>query len=68
MIGNALQQFANVKRHAIRNASDRQIPNSSDNIEQAKPQAGKIYAKHGVFTSATIVIATWSVIQASFGH
>jgi len=68
MVGNALQQFPNVKWHAIRNASDPQIPNPNNNIEQAKQQAGQIYAKYGAFTTAASVIATWAVIQASFGH
>jgi len=68
MVGNALQQFPNVKWHAIRNASDPQIPNPSGNIEQAKEKAGQIYAKYGAFTTAASVIATWAVIQASFGH
>lgn len=68
MVGNALQQFPNVKWHAIRNASDPQIPNPSGNIEQAKQEAGQIYSKYGVFTTAASVIATWAVIQASFGH
>jgi nucleoside phosphorylase len=68
MVGNALQQFANVKWHAIRNASDPQIPNPTGNIENAKQEAGQIYAKYGAFTTAASVIATWAVIQASFGH
>jgi nucleoside phosphorylase len=68
MIGNALQQFPDVKWHAIRNASDPQIPNPSGNIAEAKQEAGQIYAKYGAFTTAASVIATWAVIQASFGH
>jgi nucleoside phosphorylase len=68
MVGNVLQQFPNVKWHAIRNASDPQIPNPSGNIEQAKQEAGQIYSKYGAFTTAASVIATWAVIQASFGH
>jgi nucleoside phosphorylase len=68
MVGNALQQFSNLKWHAIRNASDPQIPNPSGNIEQAKQDAGQIYSKYGAFTTAASVIATWAVIQASFGH
>jgi nucleoside phosphorylase len=66
MIGNALQEFPDVKWHAIRNASDPQIPNPSGNIEQAKQEAGQIYAKYGAFTTAASVIATWAVVQASF--
>jgi len=68
MVGNALQQFPSLKWHAIRNASDPQIANPSGDIEQAKQDAGQIYAKYGAFTTAASVIATWAVIQASFGH
>lgn len=68
MVGNALQQFPKVKWHAIRNASDPQIPNPSGNIEQAKQEAGQIYSKYGAFTTAASVIATWAVVQASVGH
>jgi len=68
MVGNALQQSPDVKWHAIRNASDPQIPNPTGNIEQAKQEAGKIYSQYGAFTTAASVIATWAVIQASFGH
>ena len=68
MVGNALQQFQNLKWHAIRNASDPQIPNPTNDIENAKQEAGQIYAKYGAFTTAASVIATWAVIQASFGH
>lgn len=58
MVGNALQQFSNIKWDAIRNASDPQIPEPSGNIEQAKQEAGKIYSKYGAFTAAASVIAT----------
>ncbi len=68
MIGNALQQFPNLKWHAIRNASDPQIPNPTNNIEQASEESTEIYTKYGPFTTAASVIATWAVIQASFGH
>jgi len=66
MVGNAMQQFPGVKWHAIRNASDPQIPNPSGNIDKAREQSTQIYSKYGVFTSAASVIATWAVIQASF--
>ena len=66
MVGNALQQFPHLKWHAIRNASDPQIPNPTNDIETAKQQAGEIYSKYGAFTTAASVIATWAVIQATF--
>jgi hypothetical protein len=66
MIGNTMQQFPNLKWHAIRNASDPQIPNPENNIEKAAEESTQIYSKYGVFTTAASVIATWAVIQASF--
>jgi nucleoside phosphorylase len=66
MIGNAMQQFPNVKWHAIRNASDPQIPNPDGNIQKAAEESTQIYSEYGVFTTAASVIATWAVIQASF--
>jgi nucleoside phosphorylase len=66
MIGNTMQQFPNVKWHAIRNASDPQIPNPDGNIQKAAEESTQIYSKYGVFTTAASVIATWAVIQASF--
>jgi hypothetical protein len=66
MVGNALQQFPKLTWHAIRNASDPQIPNPENNIEKAAADSTEIYSKDGVFTTAASVIATWAVIQASF--
>lgn len=65
MVGDALSDFKNLKWFAIRNASDPQIPNPSNNIDAAKQQAGEIYAKYGAFTTAASVIATWAVIDAA---
>jgi hypothetical protein len=66
MIGYAMQQFPNVRWHAIRNASDPQIPDPEDNIGKARDLSTQIYSKYGVFTTPASVIATWAVIQASF--
>jgi len=66
MVGDALQQFSSIKWYSIRNASDPQIPNPSKNIKAAKEEAGEIYTKYGVFTTAASAIATWSVIHATF--
>jgi hypothetical protein len=65
MVGNAMQQFQNVKWYAIRNASDPQIPNPDGNIEKAHEESTLIYSKYGVFTTAASIIATWAVIQAA---
>jgi nucleoside phosphorylase len=67
MVAQALQDATpNIKWHAIRNASDPQIPNPKNNIEAAKKQAGEIYTKYGPFTTAGSAIATWAVIDAAF--
>jgi hypothetical protein len=66
MVGQALQAFPDVKWYAIRNASDPQIPNPTNNIEEAKKQAGEIYTKYGPFTTAGSAIATWAVLSSSF--
>jgi len=66
MIGNAMLQFPHVQWHAIRNASDPQIPNPDGNMQQALQESTLIYSKYGVFTTAASVIATWAVVQASF--
>ncbi|HLX69213.1 MAG TPA: hypothetical protein VKV04_06260 [Verrucomicrobiae bacterium] len=64
MVGQALQGHANLKWFAIRNASDPQMPNPNNNIEEAKQAAGVIYSKYGAFTTAASVIASWAVIDA----
>ena len=66
MIGNAMLQFPHVQWHAIRNASDPQIPNPDGNMQQALQESTLIYSKYGVFTTAASVIATWAVVRASF--
>ena len=65
MGGEVMGDIPGIKWYAIRNASDPQIPNPSNDIEAAKKQAGEIYAKYGAFTTAASVIATWAVIDAS---
>jgi hypothetical protein len=66
MVAQALQDYPKIKRFAIRNASDPQIPNPTGNIKTAKQQAGEIYMKYGAFTTAGSAIATWAVIDAMF--
>jgi len=68
MVANALQQFADLRFYAIRNASDPQIPNPSGDMDAAKQQAGEIYSKYGAFTTAASAIATWAVIDAAINH
>ena len=63
MVASALQGIAGLSWHAIRNASDPQIPNPNHNIEEADHQAAQIYAKYGGLTTAGSVIATWAVIH-----
>jgi nucleoside phosphorylase len=68
MVGNAMQSFPALKWYAIRNASDPQIPNPTNDIETALQEAGQIYTKYGAFTTAASVIATWAVIDAEFNQ
>jgi len=68
MIGLVLHGHPSVQWHAIRNASDPQIPNPNHDIAAAKQQAGAIYVKYGAFTTAASAIATWAVIDAAFNH
>jgi nucleoside phosphorylase len=63
MVGQAMQAHSEVKWFAIRNASDPQIPNPSNDIKAASKEAGEIYAKCGAFTTAASVIATWAIID-----
>jgi nucleoside phosphorylase len=66
MVFQALEDFRDVKRYAIRNASDPQIANPNGDIRAAENQAGQIYTKYGAFTTAGSAIATWAVIDATF--
>jgi uridine phosphorylase len=63
MVASALEGIPGLAWHAIRNASDPQIPNPNHNIEEADKQAAQIYAKYGGLTTAGSVIATWAVIH-----
>jgi nucleoside phosphorylase len=66
MVADALQSSQpGLAWYAIRNASDPQIPNPTNNISKADQEAAAIYAKYGGLTTAASVIATWAVIQAA---
>jgi hypothetical protein len=65
MVAKSLAGISGLSWHAIRNASDPQIPNPENNIEKADQQAAQIYAKYGGLTSAASVIATWGVIHSA---
>jgi nucleoside phosphorylase len=65
MVANALQGMQNLSWYAVRNASDPQIPNPTNNITQAGDTAAQIYAKYGGLTTAASVIATWAIIHAA---
>jgi nucleoside phosphorylase len=65
MVGDALQGIPNLSWHAVRNASDPQIPNPTNSIKTAGDQAAQIYAKYGGLTTAASVIATWAIIYAA---
>jgi hypothetical protein len=65
MVGNALQSFPHISWYSIRNASDPQIPNPNDDIQQASDGAAQIYASYGGLTTAASLIATWAVIHSA---
>jgi Phosphorylase superfamily len=65
MVARALQEFADIQWYSIRNASDPQIPNPSNDITAAAQQAAIIYGRYGGLTTAASVIATWAIIQTS---
>jgi hypothetical protein len=63
MVASAITPSASTKFFAIRNASDPQVPNPDNNMEEAKKLSGKIYSQYGALTTAASVIATWAVID-----
>jgi nucleoside phosphorylase len=65
MVASALEEMKGLSWHAIRNASDPQIPNPTHDIKEADQQAAQIYAKYGGLTTAASVITTWAVIQSA---
>jgi hypothetical protein len=65
MVASALQGIDGLSFHAIRNASDPQIPNPNNDIKAADKQAAQIYAKYGGLTTAASVIVSWAVVYAA---
>ena len=65
MVASALQGIAGLSWYAIRNASDPQIPNPTNNLKEAEQQAAQIYAKYGGLTTAGSVITTWAILRAA---
>jgi len=63
-----LQAMPSVAFYSIRNASDPQIANPNDKIDQAAQQAATIYSRYGGLTTAASVIATWAVIHTAHHH
>lgn len=64
MVADAVQGVTGMSFYAIRNVSDPQIPNPNNDLNAAENQAGQIYAKYGGLTTASSVIATWSLIYS----
>jgi nucleoside phosphorylase len=64
MVADAMQSLKSMSWHAIRNASDPQIPNPNNKIEEAAKESALIYAKYGGLTTAASLIATWAIIGA----
>jgi hypothetical protein len=65
MVASALQVIPGLTWHAVRNASDPQIPNPNHDIKAADQQAAQIYAKYGGLTSAASVITSWAIVYAA---
>ena len=65
MVASALQSVEGLTWHAIRNASDPQIPNPNHDIKAAEQQAAQIYAKYGGLTSAASVVTSWAIVYAA---
>jgi len=65
MVANALQSVPGIRWYSIRNASDPQIPNPTDDMTKASQEAASIYARYGGLTTAASVIATWAVIHTA---
>ena len=65
MVASALQGIPGLMWHAVRNASDPQIPNPNHDIKAADQQAAQIYAKYGGLTSAASVITSWAIVYAA---
>jgi hypothetical protein len=67
MVAWALQPYMNaVKFFAVRNASDPQIPNPDNNMDEANQRSGEIYRKYGGLTTAASVIGTWALVNGLF--
>lgn len=56
---------SNLSWYAVRNASDPQIANPSNNIKTAGDAATQIYAKCGGLTTAASVIAIRAIIHSA---
>jgi Phosphorylase superfamily len=68
MVARAMLKFPKIEWYSIRNASDPQIPNPSNNMEEAAQQAAIIYARYGGLTTAASLIATWAIIRAGIAY
>lgn len=67
-LGLALEGVASAPAWvSIRNASDPQIPNPENNMNEAKRDAEAIYGEYQCVTTAGSVIATWATIVAQLG-
>jgi nucleoside phosphorylase len=65
-LGLALGGGNAISWHAIRNASDPQIPNPNNDIKAAGEEAKSIYGQYQMVTSAGSVVATWATVASLF--
>jgi hypothetical protein len=65
MVAKAIEGTRNLSWFAIRNASDPQMANPENNVEQAEKEAAQIYAKYGGLTTAASVITSWAIVRTA---
>jgi nucleoside phosphorylase len=67
MVGQVMTQFPGIAWHAIRNASDPQMPYPAGmTYKEVDQNAGTIYGKYGPYTTAASLIASWAIIADAF--
>jgi nucleoside phosphorylase len=67
MVGQVMTQFPSIAWHAIRNASDPQMPYPAGMAyKEVDKTAGTIYGTYGPFTTAASLIASWAIIADTF--
>jgi hypothetical protein len=61
-VAQALVPYPGITIHAVRNASDPQIPNPNNDIAAARVVAYKYYRKYGAASTAGSAVACWAIV------